>query len=90
MTDVSRKMLSAWWLLNYGFSLLLSFSFLENGLPGDWRAWLYGVAVWLTYALVYILPAIALSYLAWRLFYRRWPRLFWMLAVLLFGVSYLL
>lgn len=90
MTDLSRRMLGAWWLLNYGFSLLLGFGFLENGMPADWQAWLYGIAVWLTYSLVYILPAMVLSYLAYRMMHRRWPKLFWMLAVLLFGVSYLL
>lgn len=90
MSDLSRRTLSAWWLLNYGFSLLLGYGFLQNGHPVGWQAWLYALAVWMTYSVVYILPAMLLSYLAWRLAHPRWPRLFWVLAVLLFGITYLL
>ncbi|WP_456374328.1 sulfatase-like hydrolase/transferase [Thiolapillus sp.] len=90
MTDISRKMLNAWWLLNYAFALVLGWSFLQNSMPSGWQAWLYGIALWLTYSLVYILPAMLASYLAWRLIHRRQPRFFWVLAVFFFGFSYVL
>ena len=71
---LAGMMLSAWWLLNCGFSLLLNLSFLENCLPGDWPARLYAEdAVSRDRCIgLHILPSIALSYLARRsMFYRR-------------------
>lgn len=82
--------LKVWWLLNYGFSLLLGVAFVQLGTPTGALAWGYAVALWLTYALVYLLPAIALGWLLYRLMYPRWPKVYWLSAVLLFGISYLL
>jgi membrane-anchored protein YejM (alkaline phosphatase superfamily) len=90
MNDTSRRMLAAWWLLNYMFTLALGWGFLQNSMPSGWQAWSYGIALWLTYSLVYILPAMLLGYLVWRLLYRRWPGLAWTLAAVFFGLSYLL
>ncbi len=90
MSECSRRMLGAWWLLNYGFSLFLGWGFLQNSQPSGWQAWLYALAVWLTYSLVYLLPAMLLSYLAWRFLRPVHSRLAWGMGVLFFGVSFLL
>jgi membrane-anchored protein YejM (alkaline phosphatase superfamily) len=90
MTDNSVNRIKIWWLLNYGFSLLLGVAFVRLGTPTGALAWGYAAAVWLTYALVYLLPAIALGWLLYRLMYPRWPKVYWLSAVLLCGISYLL
>ncbi len=70
MSENSCNRLKTWWLLNYGVSLLLGFAFVQQGTPDGALAWGYALAIWLTYALVYLLPAIALSWLLYRLMYR--------------------
>ena len=90
MTDNSVNRIKIWWLLNYGFSLLLGVAFVRLGTPTGTLAWGYAAAVWLTYALVYRLPAIALGWLLYRLMYPRWPKVYWLSVVLLCGISYLL
>lgn len=90
MTEEARNCLKAWWPLNYGFSLLLSFAFVQLGAPGGALAWAYALAVWLTYGLVYLLPAILLSWLLYPLMQRHWPKVYWLLIVLLFGISFML
>ncbi|HFD11060.1 MAG TPA: DUF3413 domain-containing protein [Crenotrichaceae bacterium] len=89
MTNKNVVQLIDWWWLNYLFSLLLCSSFLQYGEPAGTLAWGYAVTVWFTYALVYLLPAIVLSDLLYRLLYHRQPVVYWLIVVILFGVSYI-
>ncbi len=90
MNESKPWCLRRWWVLNYLFALLLSFSFVQAGAPGTAPAWIYAVAVWLTYALVYLLPAIIISRLLWPLAAGRWRIAYQSFSILLFGISHLL